>query len=408
MARRARGTARARGSFPTRSAARRTFEPEGVTAMISFELGEDQKLLQESVGAFAREQIRPAARDADESGEIPESLVAKAWELGLVSSAIPESFGGFGDTRSALTGAIMLEELGYGDVSIALHALAPRLLVYPVLEHGTDAQKKRWLPLFTDDAFRAATAAVVEPTMHFDLSALTVTARTDGDAFVLSGKKAFVPLADASDAIVVYARRSDRSQAKTPLEGYQAVDAFLVERGAAGLRISEREKNMGLKALRTFELALEDVRVGADARIGGEGGVDFARLMNRSRIALASLAVGLARASFDYARDYAKERRAFGVAIAQKQAIAFMLAEMAIEIDATRLLLWEAAWKLDRGENATRECCLAKNYAAAMALKVADNAVQVLGGHGYIRDHPVELWLRNARGFASFEGMAIV
>jgi alkylation response protein AidB-like acyl-CoA dehydrogenase len=376
--------------------------------MISFELSEEQKLLQESVGGFAREQIRPAARDADESGEIPESLIAKTWHLGLVSSAIPESFGGFGDTRSALTGAIVLEELGYGDLSIALHALAPRLLVYPLLEHGTEAQKKRWLPPFTEAAFRAATAAVVEPTMHFDLSSLTVTARPEGDAFVLSGKKAFVPLADASDAIVVYCRRADRPPAKTPLEGYQAVDAFLVERGAVGLRVSDREKNMGLKGLRTFELELEDVRVGADARLGGEAGIDFARLMNRSRIALGALAVGVARASFDYARDYAKERRAFGVAIAQKQAIAFMLAEMAIEIDATRLLLWEAAWKLDRGEDATRECYLAKNYAAAMALKVADNAVQVLGGHGYIRDHPVELWLRNARGFATFEGMAIV
>jgi alkylation response protein AidB-like acyl-CoA dehydrogenase len=134
---------------------------------------------------------------------------------------------------------------------------------------------------------------------------------------------------------------------------------------------------------------------------------DFKPLHNRSRVALASMAVGVARAAFEYARDYAKERRAFGQAIAQKQAIAFMLAEMAIEIDATRLLTWEAAWKSDRGEDAPREACLAKHYAANMALKVTDNAVQVLGGHGYIRDHLVELWLRNGRGFAVFEGMAM-
>ena len=376
--------------------------------MISFELSEDQKLLQESVGAFASEQIRPLARDADESGDIPESVIAKAWELGLVTSTIPESYGGFGDTRSALTGAIALEELGYGDLSIALHVLAPRLFIYPLLDHGTDAHKKRWLPGFTEAAFRAATAAVVEPTMHFDLSALTVTAKPEKNGFVLSGRKAFVPLAASSEAILVYARRADKPAAKTPLEGYQAVDAFIVERGAAGLEIGEREKNMGLKGLATYEIGLGDVRVGADARIGGEGGIDFARVMNHSRVALGALAVGVARASFDYARDYAKERKAFGVAIAQKQAIAFMLAEMAIEIDAARLLVWEAAWKLDRGEDCTREAYLAKNYAASMALKVADNAVQVLGGHGYIRDHLVELWLRNARGFASFEGMAIV
>ena len=165
---------------------------------------------------------------------------------------------------------------------------------------------------------------------------------------------------------------------------------------------------MGIKALRSHELTLNDVRLGAEHRLGGDRGIDFARLMNRSRVALGALAVGVARAAFDYARDYAKERKAFGLAIAQKQAIAFMLAEMAIEIDASRLLVWEAAWKLDRNEDATREAYLAKQYAASMALKVTDNAVQVLGGHGYVRDHPVELWLRNARGFASFEGMAIV
>ena len=164
---------------------------------------------------------------------------------------------------------------------------------------------------------------------------------------------------------------------------------------------------MGIKALRTHELTLDELRVDRSARLGGEAGIDFARLMNRSRVALAALAVGVARAAYDYAREYAKERKAFGVAIAQKQAIAFMLAEMAIEIDATRLLLRQAAWKLDRGEDAMREAYLVKHYAADMVLKVCDNAVQVLGGHGYIRDHPVELWLRNSRGFAAFEGMAI-
>jgi acyl-CoA dehydrogenase len=376
--------------------------------MVSFELSEDQKLLQETVAAFAVEQMRPLARDADERGAAPESVVAKAWKFGLVASAIPESYGGFGDTQSALTGAIVLEELGYGDLSIALHVLAPRLLVYPLLEHGTEEQKKRLLPAFTQREFRAATAAVVEPSLHFDLSALTTIAAPETNAFVLRGRKVFVPLAESSDTVLVYARRGDRPQFQNPAEGYRAVDAFLVDRGAAGLEISSAEKNMGIKALRSHELTLNDVRLDAEGRLGGERGIDFARLMNRSRVALGALAVGVARAAFDYARDYAKERKAFGLAIAQKQAIAFMLAEMAIEIDATRLLVWEAAWRLDRGEDATREAYLAKQYAANMALKVTDNAVQVLGGHGYVRDHPVELWLRNARGFAAFEGMAIV
>ena len=376
--------------------------------MISFELSEDQKLLQQTVAAFAIEQMRPVAHDADERCEIPESIVAKAWELGLVASAIPESYGGFGDQPSALTGAIVLEELGYGDLSIALHALAPRLLIVPLLEHGSEKQKKRLLPAFTHADFHPATAAVVEPTMHFDLSQLTTTVAEQDGGYVLRGRKAFVPLAQQSETLLVYARRADHTPGPDPLEGYRAVEGFLVERGTAGLEISDPEKNMGLKALRTHELTLNDVRVGAEARLGADQGIDFARLMNRSRVALGALAVGVARAAYDYAREYAKERKAFGVAIAQKQAIAFMLAEMAIEIDATRLLVWEAAWKLDRAEEATRESYLAKHYAASMALKVCDNAVQVLGGHGYIRDHPVELWLRNARGFAAFEGMAIV
>jgi acyl-CoA dehydrogenase len=376
--------------------------------MISFEPTEEQKLLRETIAAFAAEQMRPVAREADEEGRVPESLVSKAWELGLVTSGIPASYGGFGDARSALTGAIVLEELGYGDLSIALHVLTPRLLVYPVVDYGTDSQKTRLLPAFAQGVFRPGTAAVVEPSMRFDLSQLATTATPAEDGFVLSGRKAFVPLADASDRLLVYARRADRARAKSPLEGYGSVDAFLVEPGVPGLTIGSPEKNMGIKALRSHEISLDGVRVGRCARLGGEGGIDFARLMNRSRVALAALAVGVARAAFDYAREYAKERKAFGVAIAQKQAIAFMLAEMAIEIDAARLLVWEAAWKLDRGEEATREAYLAKNYAATAALKVTDNAVQVLGGHGYIRDHPVELWLRNARGFASFEGLATV
>lgn len=376
--------------------------------MVSFELSDEQKLLRDTVAAFAVEQLRPLARDADETGQTPDSIVSQAWELGLVQSAIPESYGGFGDPRSAVTGSIVLEELGYGDLSFSLHVLAPRLLIHPLVDHGTEAQKKRLLPAFTEAAFHPATAAVVEPSMHFDLAALGTTWRRDAAGYVLSGRKALVPLAASSDTILVYARRVDAPAAADPLDAYKAVDAFLVERGAAGLEVSEAEKNMGLKALSTHELTLKDVRVAAGERLGGDEGIDFARLMNRSRIALGSLAVGVARAAYDYARDYAKERKAFGVAIAQKQAIAFMLAEMAIEIDATRLLLWEAAWKLDRGEEATREAYLAKNYAASMALKVCDNAVQVLGGHGYIRDHMVELWLRNARGFASFEGLAIV
>ncbi len=369
--------------------------------MIDFELSEEQQMIRDSVGSFAREKIRPAARPADESGAIPAALVAEAWQFGFVSGAIPEKFGGGGDTRSAVTGAIVAEELGFGDISIGLHVLAPRLFAFPIVEMGTDDQRAKYLKRFAGADFAAATAAVMEPRFDYDLSALQVSAKRDGAGYILNGGKCYVPLAAESDSILVYAT-TDASK------GYAGVDGFIVPRSAAGVTISEREKNMGLKALATYELTLKDCHVGADARLGGDKGIDFSRLMCESRVAFAAMGVGVMNAAFEYARDYAKERKAFGVPIATKQAIAFILADMAIEIDAARLLVWEAAYELDKGRDALKASYLAKNYAANSALKVTDNGVQVLGGHGYIREHPVEMWLRNARGFSAIEGIATV
>lgn len=359
--------------------------------MVSFEPTEDQQIVRDTVANFARDQVRPASREADESGEIPLPLIQQAWELGIVQSSVPESYGGGGDDRSAITSALVCEELGWGDLSIAMHILAPRLLTYPVMELGSPEQQSEVLPAFAGEKFVAGTAALMEPDFRFDVNELATTARRDNGHFVLDGRKCYVPLGADAKHLLVYARADD------------GLSAFLVSPETPGLSVSEREKNMGIKGLATYELALDGCRVPATARLAG----DHRPLLNRSHVALASLAVGVARAAFEYARDYAKDRKAFGAAIAQKQAIAFMLAEMAIEIDAARLLTWEAAWKIDRGEDATREACLAKNYADAMVLKVTDNAVQVLGGHGYIRDHMVELWLRNGRGFAVFQGMAM-
>jgi acyl-CoA dehydrogenase len=368
--------------------------------MIDFELSEEQQMIRDAVGAFAREVIRPAARPADESGAIPAEVVAKAWELGLVRSVIPEKLGGDGGERSAVTGAVAAEELGYGDFSIGAHVLAPRLLAFPIVEWGTDAQREL-LRKFTGGAFAAGSAALIEPRYDFDPTALQTAARRDGASWIINGAKCFVPLAAESETILVYAATDAKA-------GFAGVDAFIVPRNAAGLALSAREKNMGLKALATYGLELKDCRVGADARLGGDKRIDFSRLMSETRIAISALAVGMMNAAYEYARDYAKERKAFGVPIATKQAIAFMLADMAIEIDAARLLVWEAAARLDKGDDALEESYLAKHYVAQSALKVTDNAVQALGGHGYIREHPVEMWLRNARGIATLEGIATV
>jgi alkylation response protein AidB-like acyl-CoA dehydrogenase len=367
--------------------------------MINFELDEDQQLIRDTVVSFARDEIRPQAREADEKGHIPATLIEKGWELGLVQSIIPEQFGGFGNVHSAITGAVVAEELAYGDLSIAMHLLAPRLVTVPVLEFGSDALKQAVLPRFCGDHFTPGSAAVMEPRMDFDALTPATMLRREGDDYTLHGEKCLVPIGADAGQFLVIANLVNGAGTSHPR-------ALVVDRETPGLTVGDRERNMGLKALATTRLVFDGCKVPREQLLdGGEEAV--LRLVNLWRVAQSAMAVGVARAAYDYARDYAKERRAFGQAIAQKQAIAFMLAEMAMEVDAMRLLVWEAAWRLDRKEDATREAHLAKRYAAEMALKITDNAVQVLGGHGYVRDHLVELFLRNARSFAMLEGLAI-
>jgi alkylation response protein AidB-like acyl-CoA dehydrogenase len=364
--------------------------------MIAFTPNDEQQLIIETVRRYARERVRPAAHDADESGATPPEIISTGWELGLLPSALPEQYGGFGDEHSAVTGALAAEELGYGDLAAALHLLTPNLFGIPLLHCGTEEQKKKWLPQLTDAEFVPATAALVEPRWDFSPHTLNTTAERAQNNYVLNGHKAFVPLAAEAQAMLVYAREGGATQ------------AFIVEKGTSGVSILDREKNMGLRALPTYEVKFEDVRVPREARLGGDAGCQIDLLLSYSRVALASLAVGVARGAFEYACDYAKQRETFGRPIAQYQSIAFMLAEMSIEIDAARLMAWEAAWTLDQGKEATQKAALAKQYADEAVLFVTDRAVQVLGGHGYIREHPVERWLRDGRGFASFLGMAMI
>ncbi|MBI5958584.1 MAG: acyl-CoA dehydrogenase family protein, partial [Chloroflexi bacterium] len=326
----------------------------------------------------------------------PEALVRKGWEIGLLPGNIPESMGGFGESYSALTGVLAYEELAYGDLALALQIMAPALVAIPLLLDGTEAQREELMPLFFDETPPPVTAALVEPRLNFDPARLKTTADSDQGGYVLNGRKVYVPLAEGAEWLLIYAAHAGQ------------VDGFLVRGDAPGLSIGPREKLMGVRALPTYPVMLDQVRVEAAYRLGGEQGINFPRLRAHSQAALGALAVGVMRGSLDYAADYAKERVQFGKPIATKQAIAFMLAEAAIEVDAARLMVWEAAWKLDQGQDASRECYLAKQYTDRSAVLVTDSAVQTLGGYGYIREYPVERWLRNARGFATFEGLAMV
>jgi len=363
--------------------------------MISFSPTEEQKMIVNTVNQFATDVMRKKYRECDEAGQVPADVINAAWELGLVISCIPEEHGGAGWDHSALTGSLLAEELAWGDLSMAMHILSPSLAILPIVEAGTAEQKRKYLPQLCGAKFSAATAAFIEPRYNFDPTEFGTTAKKSG-GYTLNGEKCYVPLAADAGFMLVYAVEGGSNQ------------CFIIDKGTKGLEIGEREKNMGIKALATYELTLKNCKIPAENRLGGSAGCDCKRLSNLSRVALAAMAVGVARSSFEFSRDYAKERYAFGEPIAARQAIAFMLADMAIEVDAARLLNWEAAWKLDKKEDATREACLAKMYADNMAMLVTDYGVQVMGGHGYVRDNPVELWFRNGRGFTAFTGMAIV
>jgi acyl-CoA dehydrogenase len=365
--------------------------------MYSFEPTEEQQMLVDAVGKYAANDLRTAAREAEEGGELSNTLVNKGWEIGLLQASIPESYGGFGE-RSAVTGVLALEEMAFGDLAGTLAVLTPSLFATPILLAGSEEQKQAYLPKVIEGAWSPYTAALIEYAFDFDPNGLKTMASLRGDHFILNGEKAFVPFAKDAEAILVYA----------DFEG--VTQGFILPKDTSGLTVSdEREKLMSLNALPLYRVTLDSVKVPVVNRLGGENGHDFEPILASMRVATAATAVGVANGAFEYSMNYAKEREAFGVKIAQKQAIAFMLAEMRTEIEASRLLTWEAAWKLDQGkEDAATEAYLAATGAADMAMMVTDRAVQILGGHGYIREHPVEMWMRNGRGFAMFTGLAIV
>lgn len=365
--------------------------------MYSYNMTDEQRMLTDTVNRFATRTMRKVYREAEEEGAIPAGIVDTGWELGLLPASLPEDYGGFGE-YSVLNGALYAEELGYGDLAITLDLLHPNQVAIPILLCGTEAQKEQYLPLFCDEDIPKATAAFLEPTILFDAEDLNTTALQDGDQYLISGKKTMVIDADDAELLLVYAK--DETDGQT--------QAFLVPTDSPGVTIGDRDKWMGLNALKTYTVEFENVAVPQMNRLGGEQGIDLQKILNSSRIGQAAVGVGLARAAYEYALDYAKEREAFGEPIAHRQSIAFMLADMAIEVDAARMLLWEAAWKLDNNDSSSHASYLAAQYAADMTLTVTDNAVQILGGHGYIREFPVELWLRNGRGITTLLGCVIV
>ena len=363
--------------------------------MYSFEPSEEQQMLVETIGRYANSTLRPAAHDADENAQLPTAVIKKGWELGVLQASIPEKYGGFGD-YSAITGVMAAEELAYGDLAGALAVMTPGSFGLPILLAGSEDQKEKYLPPLIEGDWLPYTAAMLEYGYVFDAHEVKTTAVRSGDLYLISGEKCYVPYADKAEAMLVYAS----------LDG--ATQAFIVPAELEGVIVGERQKLLGINALQVFKVKFDNVKIPLNNRLGGEAGHDIEPVLTSGHLANAALAVGLARAALNYSTDYAKDREVFGVKVAQKQAIAFMIAEMATEIEAIRLLTWEAAWMFDKGlPDASKRAYLASVGAADMAMMVTDRAVQILGGHGYIREHPVELWMRNGRGFATLTGLAM-
>jgi alkylation response protein AidB-like acyl-CoA dehydrogenase len=367
--------------------------------MVDFQLTEDQRLIRKTAREFAANEMRPIAMEYDKKGEIPWDVVKKAHEIGLDTAFIPEAYGG-GGIDSTLTHCIVMEELNWGCAGIATSLIGAGLAFLPIIHMGTEDQKQRFLRRFTGPEPRLGALCLTEPDAGSDVRNISTTAKADGDEWVLNGVKRFITNGGIADLHVVFAT-TDKSL------GYFGIRAYVVEKDTPGLKMGKVEDKMGVRSSHTAEVILDDCRIPADHMLGEETSTAFygaMKTLEASRPLVAAGAVGVARAAYEYALDYSRKRKAFGGPIAKKQAIAFMLADMKTRIDAARLLTWRAAWMLDKGMPMNKEASMAKLFAADMAMQVTTDAVQIMGGTGYMRDEPVEKWMRDAKVFQIWEG----
>jgi alkylation response protein AidB-like acyl-CoA dehydrogenase len=360
--------------------------------VIGFQPTAEQRELQRLAHEFAERELRPIAREWDEREDFPPELLAKAARAGLTAYAIPAEYGGGG--VDAVTSALVAEELSWGCAGLAATLQATMFPVRPLLAAGTEKQKDRYLRRLASEDGVLAAIGFTEPHAGTDLASMRATARRDEDAYVLNGEKCYLTNGGIAELTVVFAKVDGR------------ITAFLIERDDPGVSAGRKEAKLGLRASYTGSLVLEDARIPADRLLGEEGqgwelALDFFRT---SRPQVAAAAVGLARAAFEHAADYAREREAFGRPLIARQGVSFKLADMGMELEAARLLVWRACEAVDRGEETGLLGSYAKAYAADVAMRVTTEAVQVLGGAGVMRDHPVEKWMRDAKVFQIVEG----
>lgn len=364
--------------------------------MIDFSLSEDLRDIQARARKFAQEEILPIAAEYDRKAEVPPGIVQKAKAAGLLNVTIPKEYGGM--SYGALQSAMIAEELGAACAGISITILVNGLALTPIMLFGNEEQKEKFLRPVAEGA-KLAAFCLTEREAGSDAGSIKTTALPDGDDLVINGQKCFVTSGSLASVLVVFAQTD-------PERGPRGVSTIVVPADTPGIRVVKVEDKMGQRASNTAELAFENVRV-PQANLLGKRGRGFGialETLDFGRSGVAALSVGLARAALEHATKYAKERQQFGAPIINNQAVAFMLADMAMKIEAARLLTWQAAWSADQGIKATAKSAMAKCFASDTAMQVTTDAVQILGGVGYMKDNPVEKLMRDAKLLQIYEG----
>ena len=364
--------------------------------MIDFSLTEEQKVLQEMAREFAKKEMRPVAAQYDRGEEFPVEVMKKAFDTGFLTSTIPSEYGGGG--LGDLETVILSEELAWGCAGMYTSMMANSLAFTPILLFGSEEQKKRFLAPATQK-MTFASYCLTERESGSDTTAIKTTARKDGSEYVINGSKCFITNAGVADLFVVFANAA-------PEKGPRGLSVFVVPKATRGVSIGKVEDKMGHRASNTAEIFFEDARVPAENMLGREGhGFQAAiKTFDRTRPAVGAAGVGVARAAMEHAVEYAKTRVQFGKPIAVYQNTAFKIAQMAMEINAARHLVWHAAWLIENGKTGGKESAMAKCYASDIAMKITVDALQIFGGYGYMKDYPIEKLVRDAKLLQIYEG----
>jgi len=363
---------------------------------MDFSLDDAQLALQETARRFAQQEIAPEAARYDQSGEFPRDIIRRAWETGLASVSIPSAYGGVG--LNLFESCLVTEELSWGCAGMATSIMCNDLGLTPILVAGSDDQKKEWLGRAARD-FTLVSFCLSEPAAGSDVAGLQLLAEKDGDHYVLNGTKCWITNGGVADFYTVFATLDRASR-------HKGICAFVLDAKTPGVSVGKKEDKMGQRASDTRVIHFDNVRVPASQRLGHEGeGFKIAmRTLDTTRPSIGALAVGIARRALEESVAYAKERKAFGFPIAGFQAVQFMLADMAKDVEAARLLTLQSAWMIDQGLRASKHSSFAKCFATDAAMRVTTDAVQIFGGNGYTREYPVEKLMRDAKLMQIYEG----